>query len=139
MFAVEVYAAVRCFVFVEGKSQREAARVFGLSRDTVAGRRQRPKGGNMCRFSLPPGYTRAKPAGKPKLGPLLPVIDAILLEDRRAPVKQRHSANRAPLRPLGCFLLLPVAHVARPRRTAGADSRSAAGFQFRSFAAGCRG
>ena len=94
MFAVEVYAAVRCFVFVEGKSQREAARVFGLSRDTVAGRRQRPKGGNMCRFSLPPGYTRAKPAGKPKLGPLLPVIDAILLEDRRAPVKQRHSAKR---------------------------------------------
>ncbi len=85
MFAVEVYAAVRCFVFVEGKSQREAARVFGLSRDTVA---------KMCRFSLPPGYTRAKPAGKPKLGPLLPVIDAILLEDRRAPVKQRHSAKR---------------------------------------------
>ena len=45
-------------------------------------------------LSLPPGYTRAKPAGKPKLGPLLPVIDAILLEDRRAPVKQRHSAKR---------------------------------------------
>ena len=32
MFAVEVYAAVRRFAFVEGHSRREAARVFGLSR-----------------------------------------------------------------------------------------------------------
>ena len=73
MFAVEVYAAVRHFVFVEGNSRREAARVFGLSRETVL---------KMCRFSLPPGYTRTKPVAKPKLGPLLPVIDAILEADR---------------------------------------------------------
>ena len=85
MFAVESYAAVRRFVFVEGHSRREAARVFGLSRETVA---------KMCRFSLPPGYTRTKPAEKPKLGPLLPVIDAILETDRTAPVKQRHTAQR---------------------------------------------
>jgi len=85
MFAVEVYAAVRRFVFVEGKSRREAARVFGLSRETVL---------KMCRFSLPPGYTRTKPVAKPKLGPLLPVIDAILEADRSAPVKQRHTAKR---------------------------------------------
>ncbi|NLR73398.1 IS21 family transposase [Novosphingobium sp. ERN07] len=85
MFAVEAYAAVRRFVFVEGNSQREAAKVFGLSRDTIA---------KMCRFSLPPGYTRTKPVAKPKLGPLLPVIDRILAEDRIAPVKQRHTAKR---------------------------------------------
>jgi transposase len=85
MFAVESYAAVRRFVFVEGHSRREAARVFGLSRETVA---------KMCRFSLPPGYTRTKPAEKPKLGPLLRVIDAILETDRTAPVKQRHTAKR---------------------------------------------
>ncbi len=36
MFAGETYAAGRRFVFVEGKSRREAARVFGLSRETVA-------------------------------------------------------------------------------------------------------
>jgi DNA-binding transcriptional regulator LsrR (DeoR family) len=36
MFAVESYAAVRRFVFVEGNSRREAARVFGLNRETVA-------------------------------------------------------------------------------------------------------
>ena len=85
MFAVEVYAAVRLFVFNQGKSRREAARVFGLSRETIA---------KMCRFSLPPGYTRTKPAEKPKLGPLLPVIDAILDADKSAPVKQRHTAKR---------------------------------------------
>src|SRR5271169_3074075 len=32
MFAVEIYAAVRKFVFLEGNSRREAARVFGLTR-----------------------------------------------------------------------------------------------------------
>jgi transposase len=85
MFAVEVYAAVRHFVFIEGNSRREAARVFGLSRETVS---------KMCRFSLPPGYTRTKPVTKPKLGTLLPVIDAILEADRTAPVKQRHTAKR---------------------------------------------
>ena len=35
-----------------GNSRREAARIFGLSRETVL---------KMCRFSLPPGYTRTKP------------------------------------------------------------------------------
>jgi len=85
MFAVEVYAAVRRFVFIEGNSRREAARIFGLNRETVA---------KMCRFSLPPGYVRTKPVEKPKLGPLLPVIDAILDADRTAPVKQRHTAKR---------------------------------------------
>ena len=48
----------------------------------------------MCRFALPPGYTRTMPVVKPKLGALLPVIDAILEADRSAPVKQRHTAKR---------------------------------------------
>ena len=46
MFAVEIYEAVRSFVFIKGNSRREAVRVFGLSRETVL---------KMCRFSLPPG------------------------------------------------------------------------------------
>jgi transposase len=82
MFAVETYAAVRRFVFVEGKSRREAARVFGLSRETVA---------KMCRYSVPPGYVRSKDPEKPKLGPLLPVIDWILEADKTA---QSHTAKR---------------------------------------------
>ena len=82
---MEVYGAVRRYVLVEGHSRREAARVFGLSRDTIA---------KMCRFSVPPGYQRSKPPEKPKLGPLTPVIDAILAADRSAPPKQRHTAKR---------------------------------------------
>ncbi len=57
MYAVEVYAAVRQFVFVEGRSRREAASVFGLSRDTIS---------KMCQFSAPPGYVRTKPLAPPK-------------------------------------------------------------------------
>ena len=85
MFAVEIYGAVRQFVFIEGRSRREAARVFALSRDTIA---------KMCRFSAPPGYVRTKEPPRPKLGPLVPVIDAILEADRSAPAKQRHTAKR---------------------------------------------
>ena len=84
MFAVEVYAAVRRFLFLEGRSRREAAQVLGLSRETVQ---------KICRFSLPPGNTRTLPILKPKLGAMLPAIDAILGADRTAPVKQRHTAN----------------------------------------------
>ncbi len=87
MFVVEVYAAVRHFVFIDGNSRREAARIFGLSRETVA---------KMCRFSLPPGYVRTKPVEKPKLGALLPVIDAILEADRLAPLKQRCRRSARP-------------------------------------------
>ena len=86
MVAVEIYAAVRRFVFIEGKSRREAARVFGLSRDTIA---------KMCRYSAPPGYVRSKAPERPKLGPLVPVIDAILEDPtRRRRRRQRHTAER---------------------------------------------
>ena len=85
MYSVEAYAAVRQFVFVEGRSRREAARVFDLNRETVA---------KICRFSVPLGYRREQPPVKPKLGPFILVIDAILEADRNAPVKQRHTAQR---------------------------------------------
>ena len=48
----------------------------------------------MCRYSAPPGYVRTKEPEKPKLGPLVPVIDAILEADKTAPPKQRHTAKR---------------------------------------------
>ncbi|MEM9360038.1 MAG: IS21 family transposase [Pseudomonadota bacterium] len=44
MFAVEMYAAVRRFVFVEGRSRREATRVSGVSRTTIE---------KMCAYSAP--------------------------------------------------------------------------------------
>ena len=85
MYALDNDVAVRRFVFVEGKSRREAARVFGLSRDTIS---------KMCQFSAPPGYVRTKPPARPKLGPFVSIIDAILAADMTAPPKQRHTAKR---------------------------------------------
>ena len=57
---MEVYARVRRAIQVDGMSQREAARQFGLARKTIR---------KMMAFSIPPGYERKKPVAKPKLGP----------------------------------------------------------------------
>jgi transposase len=85
MYKVELYGRVRRAVLVEGRSQRAVAREFGLSRESV---------GKMLRYSVPPGYQRQQAVKRPKLGPWLGVIDAILEEDKRRPAKQRHTAKR---------------------------------------------
>jgi hypothetical protein len=71
---VELYARVRRAVHVEGRSQREVAREFGLARKTVR---------KMLAYPSPPGYQRQKPVRRPKLGPWQAAIDAILEEDGR--------------------------------------------------------
>jgi transposase len=48
----------------------------------------------MLRYSVPPGYQRQQPVRRPKLGPWLGVIDAILKDDKTTPAKQRHTAKR---------------------------------------------
>ena len=85
MYKVELYARVRRACMVEGMSTREAARVFGLHRDTVR---------KMLEYSVPPGYRRQSPPRRPKLDPYHGVIDRILEEDLRLPKKQRHTAKR---------------------------------------------
>ncbi len=85
MFRVEIYGRVRRAVRVEGKSQRAVAREFGLSRATVR---------KMLQYAVPPGYQRQQPIKRPKLGPWLGVIDAILEDDKQRPAKQRHTAKR---------------------------------------------
>ena len=82
---MEIYQRVRRACHVEGMSIREAARVFGLHRDTVR---------KMLMFSLPPGYRRSGAAARPKLDPYSGVIDRILEEDQARPRKQRHTAKR---------------------------------------------
>jgi transposase len=82
---VELYARVRRAVVVEKMSEREAARQFGVSRETVR---------KMLRFSVPPGYRRQQPARRPKLGPWAGVIDQILEDDKTRHKKQRHTAKR---------------------------------------------
>ena len=85
MFSVELYGRVRHACHVEGLSIREAARRFGIHRNTVR---------KMLAFSVPPGYRRRGPPARPRLGPFTAVIDRILEEDRSAPPKQRHTAKR---------------------------------------------
>ena len=85
MYQVEIYGRVRRAVLVEGRSQRSVAREFGLARVTVR---------KMVGYSMPPGYRRKEPPKRPKLGPWVGVIDAILEEDKQRPAKQRHTAKR---------------------------------------------
>ena len=85
MFSVELYGRVRHACHVEGLSQREAARRFGIDPKTVA---------KMLRHAVPPGYRRIKPPVRPKLDEFTAAIDVILEADRTAPPKQRHTAKR---------------------------------------------
>ncbi len=82
---MELYGRVRRAVLVEGRSQRAVALEFGVSRDSVR---------KMLRYSIPPGYQRQQPVRRPRLGPWIGVIDAILEDDRQRPAKQRHTAKR---------------------------------------------
>jgi transposase len=85
MKIVDLYARVRRACHVEGMSQRQAARLFGIDPKTVS---------KMLRFSVPPGYRRSQPPARPKLDGVTGVIDRILEEDQGRPRKQRHTARR---------------------------------------------
>jgi transposase len=66
-------------------SGREAARQFGLSRDTIA---------KILQYSEPPGYRRSLEVKRPKLDGFTDIIDQYLEDDRGKPRKQRHTAKR---------------------------------------------
>lgn len=83
-FTVDLYRKVR-LACAEGMSQREAARHFGISRDSVQ---------KMLAYSVPPGYRRKAPIKRPKLDGFTEIINAWLEEDRGVPRKQRHTAKR---------------------------------------------
>ena len=82
---MELYGRVRHAVRIEGLSNREAARRFGIDPRTVA---------KMLVFSVPPGYRRRAPAKRPKLDPFIGIIDQILEDDKSRPAKQRHTSKR---------------------------------------------
>lgn len=82
---MEIYGRIRRAVRVECKSQRAVAREFGLSRGTVR---------KMLQYAVPPGYQRHQPIKRPKPGPRLGVMDAILEDDKQRPPKQRHTSKR---------------------------------------------
>ena len=85
MFTVELYAAIRRAVMIEGLSRREAARRFGVHRNTIT---------KMIQYSAPPGYRRRERPVSKKLGPYMAWIDKVLADDRSVHKKQRHTAQR---------------------------------------------
>src|SRR5689334_13531113 len=81
---VELFEAMRReYEFGVGTIQG-VARKFGVHRRLV-----REAIGSAVPKSKP-----TRPRARPRLGPLIPFIDAILTEDRRAPRKQRHTAHQ---------------------------------------------
>ena len=82
---MDLYRRVRLACHQQGMSSREAARQFGISRDTVA---------KMLAYSEPPGYRRTAPVKRPKLEGFTGIIDSILEADRQVHRKQRHTAKR---------------------------------------------
>ena len=85
MFAVELYARIRRAVMADGLSRREAAKQFGVHRNTAS---------KMLQFSIPPGYRRRERPVSKKLGPHMAWIDTVLEGDRSVHKKQRHTARR---------------------------------------------
>src|SRR3954465_15903411 len=85
MKIVDLYLRVRQSVFVEGRSRRETARLFGIARKTVD---------KMCTFSVPPGYRRQSVPTRPKLDGFPTVIDQILGGDQRMRHKPKQTGKR---------------------------------------------
>ena len=67
----------------KGIPLRQISRETGLHRKTLRKIRD---------SSQPPGYRRAKPTRRPKIGPYLDRIKAIIEADKHAPSKQHHTA-----------------------------------------------
>ena len=84
MFTVELYAGIRRAVMVDGLNRREAAKRFGVHRNTIT---------KMLQFSVPPGYRRRERPMSKKLGPFMVWIDKVLEEPECAQKAAPHGAT----------------------------------------------
>jgi transposase len=82
---MEMWNEVRHRVLVEGASKRSMRREYRIGSETLAKILANPE---------PPGYRLSAPRPRPKVGEFLAVIDEILVADRTAPAKQRHTSKR---------------------------------------------
>jgi transposase len=85
MLTVDQYELIRRKHFNDGMSQRAIAGELHHSRKTVA---------KAIEHAIPPGYQLSQPRAKPVIGPVQPLIDAWLEQDRHERRKQRHTAQR---------------------------------------------
>jgi transposase len=79
------WTEIRRKVLVEGASKRSIYRDYGIGHQALARILANPE---------PPGYQLSEVRRKPVIGPFLGVIDEILVADKEAPPKQRHTARR---------------------------------------------
>ena len=79
------WVEIRRHVLTGEISKRAACKKYGLQWRTLQ---------RVLAYEEPAGYQRKEPRQKPKLAPFLPIIHEILQQDRKAPKKQRHTAQR---------------------------------------------
>jgi transposase len=82
---MDKWTEIRRRALVDGQSMRQLQREYHLHWKTLRKILDHPE---------PPGYRRERPRPKPRLGPFLPVLHQILVDDGKAPKKQRHTAKR---------------------------------------------
>jgi transposase len=82
---MEMWSEIRRRVLTGELTKRAACREYDLHWETLE---------KILAHVEPPGYRRTKPRHKPKIEPFLPIIGEILESDRKAPKKQRHTAQR---------------------------------------------
>jgi len=82
---MEIWKEVRRQVLTNELSKRAACEKYSLGWHTLK---------KILSHDEPPGYRQSKPRAKPKIDEFLPIIHQILVDDRQAPKKQRHTAWR---------------------------------------------
>jgi len=82
---VNAYELIRRKVIIEGKSQRDAAKELGHSRETIA---------KALKLRIPPGYRLSEPRPRPIIEPVRHIIDAWLDQNKKTRRKQRQTAMR---------------------------------------------
>jgi len=82
---MEAWAEIRRRVLTGEISKRQACQEYEIHWQTLH---------KILTHEEPPGFRARAPRAKPRLGPFLPVIHQILEDDRHAPKKQRHTAER---------------------------------------------
>jgi transposase len=82
---MQLWSEIRRKVLVEGVSKREICRDYKMGWRTVD---------KILEHAEPPGYRLRAQRALPKLGPFIGLIDEMLVADRDAPPKQRHTARR---------------------------------------------
>jgi len=82
---MQQWTEIRRLVLTKQKSKRAICQEYHLHWKTLE---------KILNHAEPPGYQQRQPRAKPRLDPYLPVIAAILEQDKTSPPKQRHTIKR---------------------------------------------